>query len=159
MDKIEKMKELIKEIEKHNYNYYVLDNPTISDVEYDKLYYALVDLEKETGVILPYSPTQRVGDAVLEGFEKHRHEVNLYSLNKVRDFEDLEKWVNDMENETGGTDFAVEYKFDGLNLVLEYNDGIFVRATTRGNGSIGEDVTMQVKTIKSVPLRIDFQKG
>ena len=158
MDKIEKMKELIKEIEKHNYNYYVLDNPTISDVEYDKLYYALVDLEKETGVILPYSPTQRVGDAVLEGFEKHRHEVNLYSLNKVRDFEDLEKWVNDMENETGGTDFAVEYKFDGLNLVLEYNDGIFVRATTRGNGSIGEDVTMQVKTIKSVPLRIDFQK-
>lgn len=155
-EKIEKMKELIKEIEKHNYNYYVLDNPTISDSEYDKLYYSLVDLEKETGVVLPYSPTLRVGDRVLEGFTKKRHEVNLYSLNKVRDFEALEQWVNDMQKETGGTDFAVEYKFDGLNLVIEYNDGLFVSATTRGNGSIGEDVTEQVRTIRTVPLQIKF---
>ncbi len=155
--KLQKMKELIKEIEKHNYNYYVLDNPTISDSEYDKLYYTLVDLEKETGVILPYSPTQRVGDTVLEGFSKKRHEVQLYSLNKVRDFADLEKWVNDMENETGGTDFAVEYKFDGLNLVIEYQNGEFVSATTRGNGTIGEDVSLQVKTIKTVPLQIGFK--
>ena len=156
-EKIEKMKELIKEIEKHNYNYYVLDNPTISDSEYDKLYYSLVDLEKETGVVLPYSPTLRVGDRVLEGFTKKRHEVNLYSLNKVRDFEALEQWVNDMQKETGGTDFAVEYKFDGLNLVIEYNDGLFVSATTRGNGSIGEDVTEQVRTIRTVPLQIKFK--
>ena len=84
MDKLQKMKDLIKEIEKHNYNYYVLDNPTISDAEYDKLYYALVDLEKETGVTLPYSPTLRVGDTVLDGFTKKKHEINLYSLNKVR---------------------------------------------------------------------------
>lgn len=156
-EKIEKMKELIKEIEKHNYNYYVLDNPTISDSEYDKLYYSLVDLEKETGVVLPYSPTLRVGDRVLEGFTKKRHEVNLYSLNKVRDFEALEQWVNDMQKETGGTDFAVEYKFDGLNLVIEYNDGLFVSATTRGNGIIGEDVTEQVRTIRTVPLQIKFK--
>ena len=156
-EKIEKMKELIKEIEKHNYNYYVLDNPTISDSEYDKLYYSLVDLEKETGVVLPYSPTLRVGDRVLEGFTKKRHEVNLYSLNKVRDFEALEQWVSDMQKETGGTDFAVEYKFDGLNLVIEYNDGLFVSATTRGNGSIGEDVTEQVRTIRTVPLQIKFK--
>ena len=156
-EKLQKMKELIKEIAKHNYNYYVLDNPTISDSEYDKLYYSLVDLEKETGVVLPYSPTQRVGDTVLEGFTKKRHEVPLYSLNKVRDFADLEKWVNDMESETGGTDFAVEYKFDGLNLVIEYQNGEFVSATTRGNGTIGEDVSLQVKTIKTVPLQIKFK--
>ena len=156
MDKIEKMKELIKEIEKHNRNYYVLDKPTISDKQYDDLYYTLVDLEKETGVVLPYSPTQRVGDQVLDGFVKKRHEVNLYSLNKVRDFEDLRQWVSDMQTQAKGTDFALEYKFDGLQIVLEYNDGLFVSATTRGNGTIGEDVSLQVKTIKSVPLKINY---
>ena len=157
MDKIEKMKELIKEIDKHNYNYYVKDMPTISDKEYDKLYYSLVDLEKETGVVLPYSPTLRVGGQVLEGFVKKRHEVPLYSLNKVRDYQDLRAWADDMQALTGGTDFALEYKFDGLQMVIEYNHGIFVEATTRGNGTIGEDVSAQVKTIKSVPLKIDFK--
>ena len=142
MDKqilIDKMNSLISEIDKHNYNYYVLDNPTISDKEYDKLYYTLVDLESESGIILPHSPTQRVGDEPLDGFTKKTHEVNLYSLNKVRDFEDLESWVEDMNKATGGTEFSVEYKFDGLSLVVEYNDGVFVSATTRGNGSVGED--------------------
>lgn len=157
MDKIERMKALIKEINKHNYNYYTLDAPTISDSEYDKLYYELVDLEKETGVILPSSPSQRVGGQILEGFAKKKHEVNLYSLNKVRDFEDLENWCNDMEKLTKGTQFALEYKFDGLQIVIEYNNGHFVSATTRGDGSIGEDVSAQVKTIKSVPLEIGFQ--
>ena len=156
-EKIKKMEELIREIEKHNYNYYVLDNPTISDSEYDKLYYSLVDLEKETGIILPYSPTQRVGDTVLEGFTKKRNEVPLYSLNKVRDFSDLEEWCNDMRKIDKTTDFAVEYKFDGLNLVIEYENGLFKSATTRGNGSIGEDVSLQVKTIKTVPLQIKFK--
>ena len=156
-EKIKRMDELIREIEKHNYNYYVLDNPTISDSEYDKLYYSLVDLEKETGIILPYSPTQRVGDTVLEGFTKKRHEVPLYSLNKVRDFSDLEEWCNDMRKVDKTTDFAVEYKFDGLNLVIEYENGLFKSATTRGNGSIGEDVSLQVKTIKTVPLQIKFK--
>lgn len=154
---IEQMQKLIAEIEKHNYNYYVLDRPTISDAEYDKLYYQLVDLEKAAGFVLPYSPTQRVGDTVLDGFEKRRHEVQLYSLNKVRDFADLEKWVTEMKESGNDTDFAVEYKFDGLNLVIEYNHGLFVSATTRGNGLIGEDVSQQVKTIRSVPLKINFQ--
>lgn len=157
MNKIERMKELIAQINKHNHNYYVLDKPTISDGEYDKLYYELVDLEKETGVILPSSPTQRVGDDILEGFTKKKHEVNLYSLNKVRDFEDLEQWTNDMQKLTGGTSFALEYKFDGLQIVIEYNNGNFISATTRGNGIIGEDVSLQVKTIKSVPLSINFK--
>ena len=157
MNKIERMKELIAQINKHNHNYYVLDKPTISDGEYDKLYYELVDLEKETGVILPSSPTQRVGDDILEGFTKKKHEVNLYSLNKVRDFEDLEQWTNDMQKLTGGTSFALEFKFDGLQIVNEYNNGNFISATTRGNGIIGEDVSLQVKTIKSVPLSINFK--
>lgn len=154
---VNKMKELIAQINKHNYNYYVLDNPTISDSEYDKLYYSLVDLEKENNFILPFSPTQRVGDTILEGFQKRKHEVNLYSLNKVRDYADLESWVNDMNRLTGGTEFSVEYKFDGLQLVIEYNNGEFVCATTRGNGSIGEDVSAQVKTIKTVPLSIEYK--
>ena len=94
---LQKMEELIREIEKHNYNYYVLDNPTISDGEYDKLYYSLVDLERETGVILPHSPTQRVGDTILEGFTKKEHEISLYSLNKVRDYEDLRDWTTQMK--------------------------------------------------------------
>ena len=155
---IEEMKNLIEVINKHNYNYYVLDNPTISDAEYDKLYYRLVDLEKESGVILEDSPTQRVGDHVLDGFEKRVHTVNLYSLNKVRDFGDLENWMEDMNRSTGGTLFALEYKFDGLQIVIEYENGHFKNATTRGNGTIGEDVTLQVKTIRSLPLSIPFKK-
>ena len=79
---MDRMQELVQELDKHVYNYYVLDNPTISDAEYDKLYDELVELERKTGIILPNSPTQRVGGAVLEGFNKHRHEVQLYSLDK-----------------------------------------------------------------------------
>ena len=154
---IQKMKELISEIDKHNYNYYVMDNPTISDAEYDKLYYALVDLEKESGITLDFSPTLRVGGQVLDGFEKRTHEVNLYSLNKVRDYDDLKSWADDMNKLTGGTEFAVEYKFDGLSLVAEYENGVFKNATTRGNGFIGEDVTAQAKTIRSLPLQIPFK--
>lgn len=157
MDKIEKMKRLIEEINKHNYNYYVLDNPTIADFEYDKLYYRLVDLEKELNLVLPSSPTQRVGGEILEGFQKKQHEVQLYSLNKVRDFEDLRSWVDEMNKLSGGTDFALEYKFDGLQMVLEYKDGHLQSATTRGNGLVGEDVTAQVKTIQSVPLEIPYK--
>lgn len=157
MEKLDLMKNLIKEIDKHNYNYYVLDKPVISDKEYDKLYYTLVDLEKETGIVLPYSPTLRVGGEVLDGFEKKKHVVELYSLNKVRDFQDLTDWTIEMQKQANNTEFALEYKFDGLQIVLEYENGIFKNATTRGNGSIGEDVTAQIKTIKSVPLKINFK--
>lgn len=157
MDKLDEMKDLIEKINKYNYHYYVLDKPLIADVEYDKLYYRLVDLEKECGMILPNSPTQRVGGQTLDGFEKKKHEVQLYSLNKVRDFEDLKNWMRDVEKLTGHNEFALEYKFDGLQMVLEYNNGHFVCATTRGNGIIGEDVTAQVKTIHSVPLEIPFK--
>ncbi len=159
MDKFERMKWLVGEINKHNKNYYVYDNPTISDAEYDALYYELVDLERELNFSLENSPTSRVGDYVLEEFKKHKHEVPLYSLNKVKDYEDLEKWINDMKKATGNpaVDFSIEYKYDGLKVVIEYQNGRYKQATTRGNGSIGEDVTAQVKTIKSVPLTIPFK--
>ena len=159
MDKFERMKWLVGEINKHNKNYYVYDNPTISDAEYDALYYELVDLEKELNFTLENSPTSRVGDYILEEFKKHKHEVPLYSLNKVKDYSDLEKWINDMKKATGNPaeSFSIEYKYDGLKVVIEYQNGRYSRATTRGNGQIGEDVTAQVKTIKSVPLTIPFK--
>ncbi len=157
LKQIEEMKELIEVINKHNYNYYTLLTPSISDKEYDELYYKLVDLEEKTGVILPNSPTQRVGGEVLEKFEKYTHPQRLYSLDKVRSLEGLESWIEDMKKASPNTKFSLEYKFDGLQLVLEYNDGQFVRATTRGNGLVGENVSAQVKTIKSVPLSIDYK--
>lgn len=157
MNKLERMKSLIETILIHNRNYYDLDNPTISDKEYDKLYDELVDLEKETGVILPNSPTQRVGGDVLEKFAKKRHEIRLYSMGKVRSFSELNTFFNDMKKFVDFPTFAVEYKFDGLTIITEYNHGKFISATTRGNGEIGEDVTEQVKTIRSVPLEISFK--
>ena len=116
-----------------------------------------MDLEKELGIVLPSSPTQRVGGEILDKFQKHRHEVRLYSMNKVRDFDDLAKFMNDMAKYQKNPTFSLEYKFDGLTVVVEYNNGEFIRATTRGNGEIGEDVSLQVKTIKSVPLTIPFK--
>ena len=157
MNKLERMKFLVEEVNKHNRNYYELDNPTISDKEYDALYYELVDLEKETGVVLPNSPTQRVGGDVLDKFQKRRHEVRLYSMNKVRSFADLESFMADMGKFQKNPTFSLEYKFDGLTIVVEYENGVYKNATTRGNGEIGEDVTEQVKTIKSVPLVIPFK--
>ena len=157
MNKLERMKFLVEEINKHNVNYYDLDAPTISDKEYDALYYELVDLEKETGVILENSPTQRVGGSALDKFVKKRHEVRLYSMNKVRSFEDLDKFMLDMAEYQKNPTFSLEYKFDGLTIVIEYENGKYLSATTRGNGEIGEVVTEQVRTIKSVPLSIPFK--
>ncbi len=158
MDKMARLKWLTEEVKKHGINYYVYDNPTISDAEYDKMYYELVDLEKELNFSLPDSPTKRVGDFVLPDFKKRKHEIPLWSLNKVKDFSDLNKWMNDMKNDTTQNQtFSLEYKYDGLKIVLEYDNGHYRYATTRGNGTIGEDVTRQVRTIKSVPLTIDFK--
>ena len=160
MDKLERLKWLTDEVNKHNKNYYVYDNPTISDAEYDALYYELVDLEKSLNFSLPNSPTKRVGDVVLDGFKKRKHEIPLYSLNKVKDIADLGKWMDDMRDETGNNalKFSLEYKYDGLKVVIIYENGKYKSATTRGNGTIGEDVTLQVKTIKSVPMTIPYKQ-
>ncbi len=157
MDKIQRIKNLITEINKHNYNYYVLDNPTIADREYDAIYDELVRLEKETGIILPDSPTKQVGDVVLEGFKKHTHLQKLYSLDKCNSFDELESWINGINKVYGEQLYTMEYKFDGLQMTITYENGKFVSAATRGNGFIGEDVTNQVLTIKSIPLFINFK--
>lgn len=154
---LERMKWLVEEVSKHGYNYYVLDSPTISDKEYDLLYDELVLLEKQTGVILPNSPTQRVGGETLAGFEKYSHKVRLYSLDKCQNKNDLKTWIDDIKKVYPEADFTCEYKFDGLSLVCTYKNGYFVSAGTRGNGFVGEDVTQQAKTIKTIPLKIDFK--
>lgn len=152
-----RMKELIKIINEAIYNYYVLDNPTISDAEYDKLYYELVELEEQTGVVLDTSPTTRAAGEVSAKFKKVEHEFKLYSLDKCNSSEQLKTFVGDIQKKWKGTKFSLEYKFDGLRVILKYNNGKLVNAATRGNGTIGEDVTLQVKTIKSVPLEIEFK--
>ena len=156
-DKKQEIQELVANLNKYNYYYHVLDNPIVSDADYDKLYYKLVDLEKETGFILPDSPTQRVGDVVKEGFKKQKHISQLYSLDKAQNFGELDQWANKILAEYPKTIFTVEYKFDGLQLALTYENGYLVQAVTRGNGIIGEDITLQVKTIRSVPLSIPYK--
>lgn len=168
MDKnIEKIKELVHVLNKHSYEYYVLDNPTISDKEYDEIYDQLVKLEKETGFILPYSPTQRIGDGILSGFEKYTHRAKLWSLDKSQNINGIIQWHNrnkkaveeynrTHEDKLPQLKYIVTKKFDGLTVNLTYDDnGVLVKAATRGTGAVGEDVTAQVKTIKSIPLKID----
>lgn len=154
---MERMKWLVCELNKHCYNYYVLDNPTISDADFDKLYDELLSLEKETGIVLEDSPTRRVGGDVLDGFVKKTHEHRMYSLDKCRSFEALTEFIENIKKVEPNSTFTLGYKFDGLTIVCEYNNGYFVSATTRGNGIVGEDVTQQVKTIKSLPLKINFK--
>lgn len=166
-DKIKEMENLIKEIDKLNYHYYTLDNPLLSDAEYDKLYDKLVNLEKESGTVLPYSPTTRVGGAVLSKFEKHTHLARLYSMDKAQGDEALLGWFNRIEkfvsdynqnnvNKLPEPEFIVELKFDGLTINLTYENQNLIMASTRGNGIIGEEILEQVKTIYSVPLRISY---
>ncbi|MCM3294148.1 NAD-dependent DNA ligase LigA [Paenibacillus sp. MER 180] len=166
------MEQLVAELHRYNHHYYTLDNPVVSDKEYDKLYDELVALEKETGIVLPDSPTQRVGGDLLKGFEPHRHLSRLWSLDKAQDEEDLFAWnqrvlklIQDYntkhpnEEPLPDPSYVVELKFDGLTLNLTYTDGLLVQASTRGNGVIGEGILPQVKTIRSVPLSIPFKEG
>ena len=154
---MDRLHELVEIINKHNYNYYVLDNPTISDKEWDKLYDELLKLEKETGIVLPDSPSQKVGGEVLKGFKKQEHIVPLFSLEKVNSYIDLEKWIFDIKSKVKDAEFVLDYKYDGLSCVLTYENGILTKATTRGNGQVGEDVLAQVKTIRTVPLTINYK--
>lgn len=152
-----RMRELVDELNKHIYNYYVLNTPTISDFEYDKLYDELLMLEKEEDFIFEDSPTVRVNGEVQEGFKKVEHVKQLQSLDKINNYEALEAWLDSIKEKHSNATFSVEYKFDGLTICCEYNEGRFVSASTRGNGFVGEDVTKQVLTIKSLPLKIDYK--
>jgi DNA ligase (NAD+) len=152
------IKRLVKELNEHSRCYYVLDAPAISDGEYDKLYRRLQELEEQYHYILPDSPTQRVGAPPLEKFEKVKHAEpmlslgNAFSYDEVREFDKRVKKVLKTDNEI---DYTVEPKYDGLAMELTYRNGILLRASTRGDGFEGEDVTQNIKTIKAVPLRIE----
>ena len=165
---IQSMEALVKRLNELNLHYYTLDDPLVSDKEYDALYSRLRELEKETGVILPNSPTQRVGGEILSQFARHEHISQLYSLDKSQSMEDLEAWMERTQrlienyNRTA-TDplpkpaYVVEYKFDGLTINLTYEGGRLQVAATRGNGVVGENITEQVKTISTIPLEIPWQ--
>lgn len=154
---IKRMEELVALLNKYAYEYYVQDNPTVSDGEYDRLYDELVKLERQTGTVLFDSPTKRVGGEPIEAFTKHTHINRLYSLDKALTDGELDDFDRKIKKAGIDTKYTVEYKFDGLTMCLTYNDGKFVRATTRGNGIVGEDVTAQVLTIKSFPLKIAYR--
>lgn len=155
---IQKMKVLIEKINKASHAYYVLDNPIISDKEWDKMYYELLDLEKESGIVLQNSPSQKIGGDVLDGFKKITHLRKLMSLGKAQNMEEIIDWnTRNQRIHAFNPEFSVEYKFDGLSLAVTYENGHLVQASTRGNGEIGEDVTAQVKTIRTVPLEIEYK--
>ena len=149
-------RQLIDTLNKWAYEYYVLDNPSVPDSEYDKLYDELLEIEKLNGFVQPDSPTRRVGGEPLKGFERHEHLARLYSLDKVVTYDRLTAFVTRIQRAVPQADFTVEYKYDGLTMCVTYDGGKFVRATTRGNGVVGEDVTAQCLTIKSMPLSIPF---
>lgn len=158
----QRIRELVDKLNEYSKAYYVLDAPKISDKEYDELYDELLRLEEQSGIILPDSPTQRVGGDPLPCFEPHTHIHRLWSLDKVRTREDLIDWGKRVERIAESqhlprVKYALEYKFDGLTINLTYEGGRLVTGATRGNGIVGEDITPQIKTIRTVPLTIPFK--
>jgi len=157
-DKKEEIEKLVKELNYHCYRYYVLDSPVISDEEYDRLYFRLKELEEKYHYILPDSPTLRIGAPPLDKFEKVRHTEpmlsldNAFSYDEVREFDGRVKRFLKSDQEI---EYTVEPKYDGLAIELTYRKGFLYRASTRGDGYEGEDVTQNIRTIKSVPLKIE----
>lgn len=158
MESKDRMRQLVEELNQHAYRYYVLDNPVISDKQYDVLFDELVQLEKELGYSLPDSPTHRVGGEPLKEFEQHRHIARLWSLDKAQSTGAVRAWADRVEKLAPGVpkEYSLEYKFDGLTLNLTYEGGQLVGAATRGNGEVGEEIFEQVRTIRTVPLSIPF---
>ncbi len=151
---IDRINFLKDEINKANYKYYVEDNPSISDFEYDKMFAELKELESQNPLLItPDSPTQRVG-SISEKFFPYKHKYRLYSLDNTYNYEDLGKWYDKIVEEYGEQELVCELKIDGLAIALTYENGIFVRGVTRGDGITGEDITNNLKTIKAIPLKL-----
>ncbi len=152
------IEKLVREINYHNYRYYVLDSPVISDEEYDQMLRRLKELERKWGYILPDSPTQRVGAAPSEKFEKVEHKEpmlsldNAFSIEELRDFDIRVKRLLGTKEDI---EYTVEPKYDGLAVELSYKEGLLYKASTRGDGYVGEDITPNIRTIKAIPLRIE----
>ena len=150
---------LKKEIAYHSHRYYVLDNPEITDAQYDKLMHELLDFEKENpNLISEDSPSQKIGGTILKGFTQVRHEVQMQSLTDAFSFEEIKEFDQRVKNDLNTDyEYVVEQKIDGLSVSLEYRDSLFVRGSTRGDGFVGEDVTNNLKTIMSIPLRLNVE--
>lgn len=167
MNNKERIEKLVDQLNKYAYQYYTLGQSSITDKEYDTIYDELVALERETGYVLPYSPTQRVGDTILSDFSKYTHKAKLWSLDKAQSLEELREWhkrnVKFVEEYNKSAQeklppirYIITKKFDGLTINCTYDEnGVMVKAATRGTGEIGEDVTAQARTIKALPLKID----
>ena len=148
--------QLRRELERAGYEYYVLDKPTMSDYDYDHKLRRLEELEQaHPETVTPDSPTQRVGGQALSSFEPVRHRVPLESLQDVFDFDEVRAFDQRVQSAVAGAVYVVEPKVDGLSVALEYENGLFVRGATRGDGQVGEDVTANLRTVRSIPLRVD----
>lgn len=158
MDKLARMKELVSTLNEWARLYYEEDAPVVADAEYDRLYDELRNLEKEEGYSLPTSPTHRVGGAPKGKFEQSKHILRLYSLDKCQSKEEFYDWCNRIVKTVGYLPtLTCEYKFDGLTLNILYENGKIVKASTRGNGEVGEVVTAQVNTIQKLPKTIEYK--
>ena len=147
------MKELVELLNRYAYEYYTKDTPSVSDSEYDQLYRELVELETaHPDEILPESPTHRVGGVVLKGFTKYQHQYPLYSLQDAFSREELEAFDQRVRKEFSSISYVCELKIDGLSISLTYENGVLVTGATRGDGSVGEDITENLKRVKDIPL-------
>ena len=156
MEAKEEVLQLTKTLNEANYRYYVLDDPTMPDFEYDRLLRRLEELEAAHPKLLaPDSPTQRVGGSALSQFEKVEHEVPLESLQDVFSLEELAEFTERVRQAVPAPVYTVEPKVDGLSVALEYLDGVFVRGATRGDGAVGEDVTENLRTVRSIPMKLE----
>ena len=152
-----RVRELAREIHEHDRRYYALDRPTISDAQYDRLVRELIELEQQyPDLRQPDSPTQRVGSAMREGFKKVRHQAPMLSLDSLMSADEVREWDARVRRglEMDEVEYQVEPKFDGLSVELIYEDGVFQQGSTRGDGEIGEDVTENLRTIRTIPLRL-----
>lgn len=157
MDPKDRILQLRDELNRHNHNYYVLNSPEISDKDFDMLMHELEDLEKAHPEYAdPLSPTQRVGSDLSSGFQHVIHARPMMSLANTYSISDVEDWFKRIEKQLEGEDFDIvgEMKFDGTSISLTYRHGRLVRAVTRGDGTRGDDVTANVKTIRSIPLQL-----
>src|SRR5579864_55360 len=160
-DVAKKIEALREKIRHHEHLYYVLDSPEISDADFDKLMQQLQQLEAEhPALITPDSPTQRVGGKPREGFVKVRHSAPMLSLENTYNEEELRGWERRVHELTGRSevDYVCELKLDGMSLALVYEEGRLARGVTRGDGTVGEDVTLNVRTVRSVPLSIPKER-
>ncbi len=156
---MDRMRELIDLLNKYSRAYYTSDSPLVSDYEFDLLMDELIQLERDSGIVLPDSPTHRVGDAPASSFKQHKHINRLWSLDKVKTTDELREWAARCEKTSGDNkqEYVLEYKFDGLTINLTYEDGVLKQAATRGNGIVGEQILSQARTIRNIPLSIPYK--